>query len=50
MYRRDHDERREEFRVKPVHDWTSHYADAFPLFRGGPSAAASGHDAVDQVR
>jgi phage terminase large subunit len=29
MYRRDYDERREEFRVKPVHDWTNHYADAF---------------------
>lgn len=29
MYRRDYDEKRQEFRVTPLHDWTSHYADAF---------------------
>jgi phage terminase large subunit len=29
MYRRDYDEKRQEFRLHPLHDWTSHYADAF---------------------
>jgi phage terminase large subunit len=32
MYRRDYDEKRQEFRVQPLHDWTSHYADAFRYF------------------
>lgn len=32
MYRRDYDEKRQEFRVSPLHDWTSHYADAFRYF------------------
>ena len=32
MYRRDYDERREEYGVRPVHDWTSHFADAFRYF------------------
>ena len=29
MYRRDWDDKRQEFRNNPLHDWTSHYADAF---------------------
>ena len=29
MYRRNYNEQREEYRVMPLHDWTSHYADAF---------------------
>lgn len=32
MYRRDYDEKRQEFRTAPLHDWTSHYADAFRYF------------------
>lgn len=32
MYRRDYDEKRQEFRQSPLHDWTSHYADAFRYF------------------
>ena len=32
MYRREYDERRQEYRVRPLHDWTSHYADAFRYF------------------
>ena len=32
MYRREFDERRQEYRVKPLHDWTSHYADALRYF------------------
>lgn len=35
MYRRDYDEKRQEFRQKPLHDWTSHYADAFRYFAVG---------------
>lgn len=35
MYRRDYDEKRQEFRVQPLHDWTSHYADALRYFAVG---------------
>lgn len=28
MYRREYDDKRQEFRPHPLHDWTSHYADA----------------------
>ena len=35
MYRRDYDEKQEEYRVAPLHDWTSHYADAFRYFAVG---------------
>ncbi|MGQ0558102.1 MAG: hypothetical protein ACT4OE_00695 [Sphingosinicella sp.] len=32
MYRRAYDERRQEFGLRPLHDWTSHYADALRQF------------------
>lgn len=32
MYRREYDDKRQEFRTNPLHDWTSHYADAFRYF------------------
>jgi phage terminase large subunit len=35
MYRREYDEKRQEFRTRPLHDWTSHYADAFRYFAVG---------------
>jgi hypothetical protein len=35
MYRREYDDKRQEFRVNPLHDWTSHYADAFRYFAVG---------------
>ena len=35
MYRRKWDERRQEFQGGPMHDWTSHYADAFRYFAVG---------------
>jgi hypothetical protein len=35
QYRRDYDEKRQEFRTHPRHDWTSHYADAFRYFAIG---------------
>lgn len=43
MYRRDYDEKRQEFRTAPLHDWTSHYADAFRYF-------AVGHREVSAAR
>ena len=47
MYRRDYDERREEYRVMPLHDWTSHYADAFRYFAVGYRPAR--RDAAEQA-
>jgi len=38
MYRREYDEKRQEFRVNPLHDWTSHYADALRYFAVGHRA------------
>lgn len=35
MYRRDWDDKRQEFRPHPLHDWTSHYADAARYFALG---------------
>ena len=35
MYRRDWDDKRQEFRQNPLHDWTSHFADAFRYFAVG---------------
>jgi hypothetical protein len=29
MYRREYDDKRQEFRNAPLHDWSSHYADSF---------------------
>lgn len=43
MYRREYDDKRQEFRNNPLHDWTSHYADAFRYF-------AVGHREVAKVR
>ena len=35
MYRREYDQKRQEFRLAPLHDWTSHYADAAREFAVG---------------
>jgi hypothetical protein len=35
MYRREYDDKRQEFRVRPLHDWTSHYADALRYYAMG---------------
>lgn len=43
MYRRDYDEKRQEFRVQPLHDWTSHYADAFRYLAVGFEEMRSPH-------
>ncbi len=41
MYRREYDDKRQEFRVNPLHDWTSHYADAFRYFAVGHQERAA---------
>ncbi len=41
MYRREWDDKRQEFRLRPLHDWTSHYADAFRYFAVGHQERAS---------
>lgn len=41
MYRREWDDKRQEFRLKPLHDWTSHYADAFRYFAVGHQERAA---------
>jgi hypothetical protein len=35
MYRRDWDDKAQEYRARPLHDWTSHYADALRYFAVG---------------
>ena len=35
MYRRDYENKVEEYRKNPLLDWTSHYADAFRYFAVG---------------
>lgn len=35
MYRREWDDKRQEFRPRPLHDWTSHFADAARYFAVG---------------
>jgi phage terminase large subunit len=35
MYRREYDDKRQEFKTNPLHDWTSHYADAARYFAVG---------------
>ena len=42
MYRRDWDDKRQEFRQHPLHDWTSHYADAFRYFAVGHREVVAG--------
>ena len=43
LYRRDYHEKKEEYGLRPVHDWTSHYADALRCYAMGvrPAATAS---------
>ena len=35
QYRKEFDEKNKVFRVRPLHDWTSHAADAFRYFAVG---------------
>jgi phage terminase large subunit len=41
MYRREWDDKRQEFKAHPLHDWTSHFADAFRYFAVGHSERAA---------
>jgi phage terminase large subunit len=43
MYRREYDEKRQEFRQHPLHDWTSHYADALRYFAVGHKNRPEAH-------
>jgi phage terminase large subunit len=50
QYRREYDEKLQRFKDKPLHDWTSHYADAFRYlakgrkpFRGTEQTRRPGH-------
>lgn len=50
MYRRDYDEKRQEFRTTPLHDWTSHYADALRYFAVAHREKAAGRPIVYSSR
>ncbi|TXH83587.1 MAG: hypothetical protein E6Q77_04000 [Rhizobium sp.] len=50
MYRRDYDEKRQEFRTTPLHDWTSHYADAFRYFAVGHQEASPARQIITGMR
>lgn len=50
MYRRDYDEKRQEFRQHPLHDWTSHYADAMRYFAVAHREKASAQKIVYSSR
>lgn len=41
MYQRDWDEKAQDFRSAPRHDWTSHGADAFRYLAVGIDSAAA---------
>lgn len=41
MYRREYDEKRQEFRQTELRDWTTHYADAFRYFAVGHEERAA---------
>jgi len=45
MYRREWNEKTQEFKGHPLHDWTSHYADAFRYFAVGFREMPAGHHA-----
>lgn len=50
MYRRDWDDKRQEFRQHALHDWTSHYADAFRYFAVAHQEVASSRRANAGMR
>jgi len=43
MYRREWNDKTKEFKGHPLHDWTSHYADAFRYFAVGFREMPAGH-------
>lgn len=50
MYRREYDDKRQEFKVNPLHDWTSHYADAFRYYAVGHQEKATFRPIKKDVR
>lgn len=50
MYRREWDDKRQEFRLNPLHDWTSHYADAARYFALGHQERAVSRPIKRDVR
>lgn len=50
MYRREWDDKRQEFRTHPLHDWTSHYADAARYFAVGHQEVAPSRPIVTGMR
>ena len=50
MYRREYDHKRQELKVHPLHDWTSHYADAFRYFAVGHRERAPARSLKRDVR
>jgi phage terminase large subunit len=51
LYRRDYDDKRALFRANPLHDWTSHMADAMRYLAVGiPSASVYKKEPIDKYR
>ena len=50
MYRREWDDKRQEFRTHPLHDWTSHYADAARYFAVGHQEVTPSRPIVTGMR
>lgn len=50
MYRREYDEKRQEFKIRPLHDWTSHYADAFRYLSVGHAEKAAARQQRPNVK
>jgi phage terminase large subunit len=50
MYRREYDPKRQELKANPLHDWTSHYADAFRYFAVGHRERAPARSLKRDVR
>jgi hypothetical protein len=50
MYRREWDDKRQEFRTHPLHDWTSHYADAARYFAVGHQEVSASRPIITGLR
>lgn len=50
MYRREWDDKRQEFRTNPLHDWTSHFADAARYFAVGHQDATPSKTIITGMR
>jgi phage terminase large subunit len=50
LYRRDFDEKNKTFRTKPLHDWTSHLADAARYLAVGIPSSPAKNLPIDRYR